>query len=52
MPVIGGLHYCVTNLDAAAAQATAYFVPEQITYMGGPAFYLILNNLMIGFRSS
>jgi len=32
--------------DAIAAQAAAYFVPRRVIYLGGPAFYLVLNSLI------
>jgi ubiquinone/menaquinone biosynthesis C-methylase UbiE len=33
--------------DELAAMAAPYFVPERIIYTGGPAFYLILNSLIM-----
>ena len=33
--------------DEIAAQAAPYFTPERVTYFGGPAFYLILNSLIM-----
>lgn len=32
--------------DELAAQAAPYFVPKGLQYVGGPAFYLILNSLV------
>jgi ubiquinone/menaquinone biosynthesis C-methylase UbiE len=32
--------------DELAAQAVPYFVPQRVCYVGGPAFYLILNSLV------
>jgi SAM-dependent methyltransferase len=32
--------------DELARQASPFFVPERVRYMGGPAFYLILNSLI------
>jgi SAM-dependent methyltransferase len=33
--------------DEIAAQAAPYFVPKRVVYLGGPAFYLILNSLIM-----
>lgn len=33
--------------DALAAMARPYFVPEKVVYTGGPAFYAILNSLIL-----
>ncbi|KWV48380.1 hypothetical protein AS156_18020 [Bradyrhizobium macuxiense] len=33
--------------DELAATAAPYFVPEKVVYVGGPAFYLILNSLIM-----
>ena len=33
--------------DNLAAVARQYFTPERVTYLGGPAYFLILNSLIL-----